>query len=205
MSTLMEDRLTAALRARADLVQPEDLQHHSPQPTRSTPLWRRPVVIALVAAAAVAAIVLPLALRGDNTTQQPLKLSHHWPPAPHHGQPTQQLADHLTGDVDGDGSADQIRESGHTLTVTLAADPAHPLTQSNPHLGGLVGLADIGRPGAGDPRVRPRPHGRRRVAGDRAAERAAPARAPPSAARGLEPRRRTRILDQLAHADRASR
>ncbi len=144
MSTLMEDRLTAALRARADLVQPEDLQHHSLQRTRSTPLWRRPVVIALVAAAAVAAIVVPLALRGDNTTEQPLKLSHHWPPAPHHGQPTQKLTDHLTGDVDGDGIADQIRESGHTLTVTLAADPAHPLTQSNAHLGGLVGLADIG-------------------------------------------------------------
>lgn len=56
MSTL-EDRLTAALAARADLVQPEDLRPADP-PVRAR-TWARPVLYGLAAAACAAAIAAP--------------------------------------------------------------------------------------------------------------------------------------------------
>jgi hypothetical protein len=149
MSTTIEERLTAALRARAELVAPEDLHHQTVGPARRTPVWRRPAVVALAAAAAVAAVVVPLALRDDHTTAQPLKLDYHWPPRPHHPQPTVPGTDRLSGDVDGDGRADVIRLHGHTVTVTLAANPAHPLTLSEQEITGLAGLANVGTPGLG--------------------------------------------------------
>jgi hypothetical protein len=151
MSTALEYRLTAALHARAELVQPEDIEHAALRPAVSRPLWRRPAVVGLVAAAAaavaIAAVVVPLSSRDDQPVDRPLHFDHHWPPSPHHPQPSQKLSNRLSGDVDGDGSPDQVRLTGHALTVTLAADPGHPRTTSVPDAGGLVGLADIG--GAG--------------------------------------------------------
>jgi hypothetical protein len=141
MSTVIEDRLTTALRARAELVQPEDLRHLAlPQPESLR--WRRPAVIALVAAA-VAAVVVPLVLKGNHSPD------HHPLPSDHFPMPTPTPTKTLSGDVDGDGRPDRVRVSGHTLTVTLAADPAHPLTQSIKHLVGLAGLAHVGTPGLG--------------------------------------------------------
>ena len=147
MRKALEDRLTSALVARAELVRPEDIEHQTLEPRRPTPLWRRPAVVALVAAACVVAVVVPLATRGDHATDQPVQLDHDWPPPPHHTQPVQGLTDRLSGDIDGDGRPDLIEVSGHTLTVTLAAEPQHPLTESNPGTAGLVGLTDVGGPG----------------------------------------------------------
>jgi len=137
MSTALEDRLTAALHARAELVQPDDFDHLTLQPPRPAPLWRRPVVVGLVAAAAVAAVIIPIVLRSD-TSQHPRPSTKL--PTPVHT---------LSGDVDGDGKPDRLRATGNTLSVRLASDPAHPLTARVPHLAGLVGLADTGTPGRG--------------------------------------------------------
>ncbi|WP_151083792.1 hypothetical protein [Nocardioides cynanchi] len=139
MSTQIEDRLTAALTARADLVQPEDLRHLTLPAPQSPPAWRRPAVLALVAAAAAAAIAVPVLLKGDHRTDRPL------PPSTGIPTPVQSLS----GDVDGDGRPDRLRTSGQTLTVTLAADPSHPITTSVPHLAGLIGFADTGGPAHG--------------------------------------------------------
>jgi hypothetical protein len=144
MSTQIEDRLTAALHARAELVQPEDLGHHIPPQPAPTPLWRRPAVVALVAAAAVVAVAVPVVLRSDHSGHQ------HPQPVDHAPTPIPKIKHRLAGDVDGDGKPDQIRVSGHTLTVTLAADPSHRLTKSDDKdLAGLAGLGDVGTPGLG--------------------------------------------------------
>jgi hypothetical protein len=139
MSTALEDRLTAALLARAELVQPEDLRHLALPAPAPTPIWRRPTVVALVAAAAVAAVAVPFLLRDDQVARHPLPSNRFPLPTPEHA---------LRGDVDGDGRPDRIRAAGHTLTVTLAADPTHAVTRRLPHLSGLVGLVDAGAPGS---------------------------------------------------------
>ena len=61
MSTL-EDRLSAALAARAELVQPEDLRPAEPPVTRRS--WTRPVLYGLAAAACAAAIAAPFVVGG---------------------------------------------------------------------------------------------------------------------------------------------
>jgi hypothetical protein len=138
MSTVIEDRLAAALKARAELVQPDDFDHLSLRPPVSTPIWRRPVLVGLVAAAAAAAVAVPLVVTRDHSAEHPRSSSEL--PKPVHT---------LSGDVDGDGQVDRLGATGRTLTVTLAADPAHPLTTRVPHLAGLIGLADTGTPGRG--------------------------------------------------------
>jgi hypothetical protein len=140
MSTVVEDRLTAALHARAELVQSEDLRRLTLQVPRPTPIWRRPVVVALVAAAAVLAVVVPLATRGHRTDVHPL-------PSDHVPVPSTPLEHSLTGDLDGDGRADRVLVSGDTLRFTLAADRAHPMTARVHDVAGLVGLLDAGTPG----------------------------------------------------------
>ncbi len=151
MTTALEDRLTAALHARAELVQPEDIEHPRLRPAAQKSPWRRPAVVGLAAAAAAAVavgvIVVPLTSHDGSTVHQPLQINHHWPPSPDHPQPSQKLSDRLSGDVDGDGSPDQVRLSGSTLTVTLAADPGRPLSALVDHARGLAGLAGVG--GAG--------------------------------------------------------
>ena len=70
--TTTEDRLTAALNARADLVKPEDLTHHHPPAApRSSSRVPRAVVYGLGAAAAAAAIAAPFVLRGETAPSQP--------------------------------------------------------------------------------------------------------------------------------------
>jgi hypothetical protein len=95
--TTTEDRLHAALHARADLVRPEDLTHHSPPAAagsltrvRGSALW------GLAAAAAVAAIAAPFVLGGPSQ-HAPHQSSHqpsHQPglesPPPSHGSLGQQ-------------------------------------------------------------------------------------------------------------------
>jgi hypothetical protein len=116
MSTLMEDRLTAALRARADLVQPEDLR---PVDVPAVSLEarrgraarrRRLVVLAGLAAAACAAVVAgPLLLSdtGGNGSPQPAG-----PTEPRPTSSTQRPQPGLTADVDGDGQDDEVQLSG---------------------------------------------------------------------------------------------
>jgi hypothetical protein len=153
MTTALEDRLSAALHARADVVQPEDLWHLTLPGPASRPSWRRPVVVALVAAAAVAAVALPVVLAHHGTHEHPLPsdrftLPPNHVPSTRFPAPLPESTQALTGDIDGDGRADQARVVGHTLTVTLAADPGHPLTGP---LGvtGLIGLTGTDGPGAG--------------------------------------------------------
>jgi hypothetical protein len=140
----MEDRLTAALHARAELVRHEDLRHHAlPQPAVSH--RRRNAVVALLAAACVAAVVVPLVSRDHGAHEQP---TVHVPQPPSdevlpqgaYRAPEPRLTDRLSGDVDGDGRPDDVRASGHTISVTLAADPSHPIRYDQPQLSGLAGL-----------------------------------------------------------------
>jgi hypothetical protein len=113
MSTLMEDRLSAALRARADQVQPEDLRpldHAVPV----TPLRRRtPLLLGLAAAACAAAIAFPFVVGTDATTEPA--------PAP---APAQTVS---RADVDGDGALDDVRvgyadgDARYKVVVDLAS------------------------------------------------------------------------------------
>src|SRR5262249_31164405 len=142
-----EDRLTAALKARAELVQPEGLQHVTP-PEPASSRWRRPVVVALIAAACLA-VAVPLVRmdKGDDdgpTVHIPMPPTKEVLPQGPFTAPEPKLTDQLTGDVDGDGRPDHITASGNTITVTLAADPAHPVTWKDHDLQGLVGLVDTG-------------------------------------------------------------
>lgn len=112
MSTL-EDRLTAALAARADLVQPEDLRPADPpvQP-RS---WARPVLYGLAAAACAAAIALPFVLGGGGSddpdiapaTQTPSE-SPSAPATPTPAGDWPVVDSWRSLDVDGDGAKDQL-------------------------------------------------------------------------------------------------
>ena len=110
MSTL-EDRLSAALAARADLVQSEDLRH-APPPEVVVALHRRPVVQLLAAAACAAVVSVPFLFNGggDFDPVQPVDTPT---PVPPNG-------DEVAGadwpviyrydgyDVDGDGAGDRV-------------------------------------------------------------------------------------------------
>jgi hypothetical protein len=120
MSTLMEDRLGAALRARADQVQPEDLRpldHAVPV----TPLRRhKPLLLGLAAAACAAAIAVPFVVGTDKTTQPS--------PAPAGpSDPAEVVEVVLRADVDGDGAPDDVRlgyadgDSRYKVVVDLAS------------------------------------------------------------------------------------
>ena len=111
MSTL-EDRLSAALAARADLVQPEDLTHQGP-PAQG-PSRLRPVLYGLAAAACAAALAAPFVLGGGQgdeapdlppASQSPSQVPSE-PPAPPADWPVVDSWRSL--DVDGDGAKDQL-------------------------------------------------------------------------------------------------
>ena len=120
MSTV-EDRLTAALAARADLVRAEDLRYAEPPPSASPSRLPRVTAYALAAAACGAAVVAPFVLGGgpgDEATDLP-PATQQPTPAPTPG-PTPN-GDDLPGggwtevysyprayDVDGDGASDEI-------------------------------------------------------------------------------------------------
>lgn len=122
MSTV-EDRLTRALAARADLVQPEDLRatlvHTGPS------VLRRPATYLLAAAACAAAVAVPFVLSGDGegrnqpapppATQTPEPT----PPADVEGADWPEVRSYNKYDVDGDGSPDSVvtrTESGDNVT-----------------------------------------------------------------------------------------
>lgn len=121
MSTV-EDRLTRALTARADLVQLEDLRATPPSdPQRS--LLRRPATYLLAAAACAAAVSIPFVVDGDGsdqpapppTTQTPEPT----PPAEVAGADWPEVDSFGKYDVDGDGAPDLVvtrTRSGENLT-----------------------------------------------------------------------------------------
>lgn len=129
MSTLMEDRLAAALRARADQVQPEDLQPLA-VPVASLEARRgraarrrRTVALAGLAAAACAAAVAGQLLLGDQGGNEAPQ-----PAAPTEPRPTSSNERTLAAaatDVDGDGTEDAaaiVRTDGSlVLRVDLAS------------------------------------------------------------------------------------
>jgi hypothetical protein len=128
MSTI-EDRLSAALAARADLVQPEDLRHGTPPAAVVVPLRRRPATY-LLAAACAAAVSVPVLVTslGDGE------------PAPPSTIPATPNGDEVAGaywpvvydydgyDVDGDGQGDRLvirTRSGEVLTTEPRRLEAH--------------------------------------------------------------------------------
>jgi len=141
MSTLLEDRLTAALVARADLVRPEDLAPlEVPRAGRLVPL-RRPAAYTLLAAACLSAVAVPFLLNGGHSTRpgQPATFptvseGADWP-----------VVDESDVDVDGDGVDDP---------VTLRSDGTGIRVEAEPSKGG--GLAAVVlREQGGDPKLAP--------------------------------------------------
>jgi hypothetical protein len=111
--TTIEDRLTAALAARADQVRPEDL--HGTPPEARPSLLRRPATYVLAAAACAAAVSAPFLLGGGPGEDAP-----DIPPATQSPTPTPN-GDQVPGgdwtdvysyprayDVDGDGASDEV-------------------------------------------------------------------------------------------------
>ncbi|MEZ0577960.1 hypothetical protein [Nocardioides sp. MH1] len=131
----IETRLRDALAARAELVRPEELRPTTPV-VDPPPAWRRPGPLLLVAAAAALVVAVPVTLmtvRGgddevpdatDTTTSAPLP-THWWERHPD-GLPDAWAQDQgveagtwLDGDLDGDGTSDQVRLSGSEGSVSL--------------------------------------------------------------------------------------
>lgn len=131
-TTELERRLTAALDARAALVQPEDLRpaapphagpaHTGPATSRPTttsevapihPRWRRAGIYAAVAAACAAVIAAPLVLV-DDPSDRPDQGLVATPPegwiggVGRTGEAAQLQASRMTADVDGDGATDSV-------------------------------------------------------------------------------------------------
>lgn len=145
----IETRLRDALAARAELVRPEDLRPTTPV-ADPPPAWRRPGPLLLVAASVALLVGVPVGVialgdRGSDTpdvsdtTTQPTQptspTSAPTPPAQWWEQHPDGLPDAweqgqgtepgtwLDGDLDGDGTSDQVRLSGSegnmSLQVTL--------------------------------------------------------------------------------------
>ena len=117
MSTT-EDRLIAALAARAGQVQPEDLRAPElPEPTPAVSFLRRPAAYAVGIAAAAAAIAAPFVIGGLGPDDAPV------PPTTQSPSPTPSLSlepqpdiggdwpatQRLDADLDGDGTAEKVR------------------------------------------------------------------------------------------------
>ena len=108
----VEERLDAALHARADQLTPEDLTPIAvPKARRS----RRPVLLAAAAAAAVVAAVVAVPLIGDGSREvrpapAPKQTSD---PTPAQGTRS------LTVDLDGDGRQDRVRLEDGGISVAL--------------------------------------------------------------------------------------
>jgi hypothetical protein len=119
MSTL-EDRLSAALTARADLVQPEDLRPASPPPV-VVPLRRRPAVYLLAAAACAAVAAVPFLIRGggDSVSPRPVDTPSVTPNGDQvRGADWPEIYSYDGYDVDGDGEGDHVvirKESSEEL------------------------------------------------------------------------------------------
>jgi hypothetical protein len=140
MSTEIEDRLTAALGARAEQVTTADLPALVVPEATVVPFLRRPVVWGLAAAACIA-LAVPFAVNNhdrhtDNISPAPSPTSDPTPGAT------------LTGDLDGDGTNETVSIDEHgTLSVVLASsNSGTPLTADagadGSTLGGVVYLDD---------------------------------------------------------------
>lgn len=148
-TTELERRLAAALDARAELVQPEDLRfaappHTGPATSRPTtasevapihPRWRRAGIYAAAAAACAAVIAAPLVLVDDPADRPDRDLATAPPEGwvggvGRTGEGAQLPTSRMTADVDGDGAADSVwvRSPGSRMgpvrvEVLLSSDP----------------------------------------------------------------------------------
>lgn len=151
MSTLMEDRLAAALRARAEQVQPEDLRPLVPaapseaRRTRTARRRRAAVLVGLATAACSVAVAGPLLL-GDPGPDEATA-----PAVPTEPQPTSSTERPMGAtvvDVDGDGTEDTatvVRQDGDpVLRVDLGSGDRveAPLPEGVP--GSLLVAGDLG-------------------------------------------------------------
>ncbi|MGN6578124.1 MAG: hypothetical protein ACTHKG_20825 [Nocardioides sp.] len=114
MSTPTEDRLRAALHARAEQVQPADLRPlELPRERRGA---RRPLALGLVAAAAAAVVVVLLAQGTGSPDRTP-------PPPADSASPSPSPREGASMDVDGDGGPDRVHldfdESTGQFTVRV--------------------------------------------------------------------------------------
>jgi hypothetical protein len=142
MSTLTEDRLAAALRARAEQVGPEDLGPLE-VPGTAHRSWR-PALAVLAAAAAVVAVTVPLATRGSDDTRPA-------PPATVTPSPSVVATpfaetSRAVGDVDGDGADDLVRSDEAGLVRVDLADGSFAELQQ-PRGATVDGLAEVDTPG----------------------------------------------------------
>lgn len=133
MNRPIEDRLVAALAARAEQVRPEDLEPiEVPERSRRP----RPVVVLLMVAAACAVVIaLPFVLGGGDDDSAPVQTPSVSETAPSPSEPTPEeptpttptteppgatLIDQQRADVDGDGQPDTVR------LVLQGNDPEEP-------------------------------------------------------------------------------
>jgi hypothetical protein len=142
MNTELENRLSAALRARTDLVTPESLPPLEVPEARVVPFVRRPAPWLIAAAACAALIALPFILNGGSDRAE-------LPPAsPGPTETTTPAA--LTGDLDGDGTDETVTIDQHgVISVVLASsDSGTPVTADagadGSTLAGLVRIDDSG-------------------------------------------------------------
>lgn len=143
MSTLIEDRLAAALQARAETVGPEDLRPLVVPETRRRS-WP-PVLAGLAAAATVAAVAVPLATGGSDEDRPAPPASSATPSPSAVATPFDETT-RAEGDVDGDGAADLVRTDQEGLVRVDLADGSSVELQQ-PVGAGLEGLAEVGAPG----------------------------------------------------------
>jgi hypothetical protein len=156
MSRLIEDRLAAALDARAELVTPQDLRPlEVPTPRRRPPVG----VLLLAAAASAAVIATPFLLEdGSRTTPSPgpagspsAGVSEPAEPEPSEASETPAVpadaivVDRQRADVDGDGRPDKVRLLSHS---TYPEDPAEGSVEVTLASGGTgVAAVPFGYPG----------------------------------------------------------
>jgi len=111
----VEQRLRDALNARAELVQPEDLNLNpvlEPTEPEEGPWWRHPGAYLFIAAVAIIVIGLPLlalAATGPGDDKKPLEPVTNPTNTETMTDPAPVQVDQDKADVDGDGTADQIR------------------------------------------------------------------------------------------------
>lgn len=149
MSTLMEDRLTAALRARAEQVQPEHLRRADVAPVRGRDRGRRTGVVAgmvgLAVAASVAAVAGPLLTGGPGPDERPQPAG---PTEPGPTSSTQRPPGGIAVDVDGDGRTDTARvveEAGeHRLVVDLGSGDRVAVPLRETEQGVVLTAGDLG-------------------------------------------------------------
>jgi hypothetical protein len=121
MSTQLEDRLTAALSARADQVRPEDLAPIEVPRARRVVRLHPPTAYALVAAACLAAVAAPFVLNNAHSAR------HESAPATFPtvtGGADWPVVDQSDIDVDGDGHDDTVRLRSDGSGIRVEVEPS---------------------------------------------------------------------------------